>query len=109
VVRSKQRDDRCQFVDSSFTLGDVVELRSLFLSGRSGDDVQLSESDVSPESGLERFSLPCFRGRSSVDADVGDGVALGVRQNHGSAQVSGRGICDRGATHSRSAYLRFRF
>lgn len=68
--------------------GDLVELRSLFLGGRTGDDVQPSESDGSSEYGLERFSPLGFASRSSVDVSEGDTEALeGVGQNGGSAQV----------------------
>ena len=58
-------------------VGVVVELRSLFLGGRTGDDAQLSQSDDSPESGLDRFSPISFGDRSSADASDGDAGTLG--------------------------------
>ena len=91
---------------SSFILGDPVELRSLFLGGRTGEDVQLSESDDSPESGLDLFPPLSVEDRSSVSVGMGDVEAL---ENSGLAQVSGRGTPNRDDAHSRSAYLRFRF
>ena len=59
-------------------LGSLVELRS-FLGGRTGDDTQLSKSDDSPESDLERFTPLSFGGRSSVDVDEGNIEALEER------------------------------
>lgn len=68
---------------------DLVELRSFFLGGGIGDDVQLPESDGSPVSGLERFSPLSFASRPSVDIGESDTEALGrVGQNGGSANVS---------------------
>lgn len=71
-----RHDIHRQFVGSRFMPCDRVELRNFFLGGGTGDDVQLSESDGSPESGLERFSPPRFRDRSSVDVGEGDTEAL---------------------------------
>ena len=57
--------------------GGLVELRSFFMGGRTGDDVQLSESDGPPGSGLDRFSSFSFVSRSSAGAGEGDTEALG--------------------------------
>jgi len=76
-ARSKRCDGRCQFVASTFILDILVELRSLFLSGRTGDDVQPAQSDDSPESGPDRFSPIDFGDRTSTGAGDGDVGALG--------------------------------
>jgi hypothetical protein len=85
---SGQQHSNHQSVGSSFTSGDLVELRSFFLGGRTGDDVQPSESDGSLESGLERFSPSSSASRSSLDVDEGNTEALGVGQKSASARVS---------------------
>ena len=63
-------------------LGDLAELRSFFLGGRSGDEVQLSESDDSLESGLDRFLPLSVGGRSSADVVKGDVEALEATEQH---------------------------
>jgi hypothetical protein len=89
--RNGQHGGLGQFVGSNFVLGSLVELRSFFLGGRTGDDIQLPKSDDSPESDLERFTPFSFGGRSSVDVDEGNVEALrGARQNAGLALVAGR-------------------
>lgn len=92
--------------------GGLVELRSFFMGGRTGDDVQLSESDGPPGSGPDRFSSFRFVSRSFADAGEGDTEALGgVGQKGTSTHVYKPGTAKSGrdGTHSRSAYLRFRF
>ena len=81
------------------------------MGGATGDDVQLSESDGPPESGPDRFSSFSFASRSSADAGEGDAEALGgVGQKGASTHVYKPDTAKSGrdATHSRSAYLRFR-
>ena len=73
---SGEQDSRCQFVGSSFVSGELVELRSFFLGGKTGDDAQLSESDGSSESGLERFLPRSSASRSSIGVGEGDTEAL---------------------------------
>lgn len=91
--------------------GELVELRSFFLGGKTGDDAQLSESDGSSESGLERFLPRSSAGRSSVGIGEGDTEALKERgRTVGQHRFRpGTATFDRNTTHSRSAYLRFRF
>ena len=57
-------------------LGDLVELRGFLGGGGICDDVQLPESDDSPESVLGCFPPLSFEGRPSVNVDEGDAGVL---------------------------------